>query len=524
MRMIYKIGVLLTCLHGSLQAMEEESFSLHDAVRAGDVDRVRSLLDGNADPNARDHLNMAPLHWVCMFDAQNYGQKEMVDLLLQHKAEVGLKVSIPLRKGGKGKFRPLNLAVSTGKRLSVVKLLLKAGADPKKTITREWDELEGTVKSHPEIVELLLKRGAESNCRLLFGAAEYGHCDLVALLLDQKVDPNVHDSLDRTPLQVAAENGHVVVVRQLLDGGADMTLSDKERKVLMDYAFEHGLQRFLDSRAEIDLKGEEGSCALDHAVYNNQCSLARFLIVRGARVRLYPHEARSLWHDSFRLCLQLPDVNYVGMAKLLLPADQYDAERKEPSPTFPLNLFVAKKSPHSSQDRITTLQCLCTFSKERSKSGLFSCLSKEQQLPPLPPLPVELQNHIISYLPEDIYSPRLLARVCNYLYATYPERITGLINRIARSLFINALKKDTGSPMKRMVVDLSVDRATDRASHWCFVDDDAPRCWIIPHTRGAFSYGLPMEELQKLLDLEDTDGERAAFIRRKIEKEFKNLP
>lgn len=64
----------------------------------------------------------------------------------------------------------------------------------------------------------------------LFVAAQFGHSDVVAALLERGADPNLFigstagDSVPLgTPLHAATGNGHEEVVRQLIEAGADVT-------------------------------------------------------------------------------------------------------------------------------------------------------------------------------------------------------------------------------------------------------------------------------------------------------------
>ena len=55
----------------------------------------------------------------------------------------------------------------------------------------------------------------------LHWAAQYGHRDIVKLLMDNGAKPDKKDILGRTPLQRTAEKGHTDLVKLLVDRGAD---------------------------------------------------------------------------------------------------------------------------------------------------------------------------------------------------------------------------------------------------------------------------------------------------------------
>ena len=60
---------------------------LHKAVKDGDADRVRELLDAGADVNVResskDRLQYTPLHWAAYL-----GDREIAELLISRGAEL----------------------------------------------------------------------------------------------------------------------------------------------------------------------------------------------------------------------------------------------------------------------------------------------------------------------------------------------------------------------------------------------------------------------------------------------------
>lgn len=99
-------------------ASVDSPYPLHDAVKSGDLKKVRTLLEGKGmDVNAAGFMNDTPLHV-----AADKGDVEMAKLLLDHGANVHAK--------GFMEATPLNKAVERGY-LEMAKLLLEHGADPK---------------------------------------------------------------------------------------------------------------------------------------------------------------------------------------------------------------------------------------------------------------------------------------------------------------------------------------------------------------------------------------------------------
>src|SRR5579864_9426547 len=77
---------MIVLLIAALLAFAPTTEDLHEAVKANDTARVRSLLDAAADPNFRDHLGAVPLH-----DAAWNGSREIVELLLDHRADANAR-------------------------------------------------------------------------------------------------------------------------------------------------------------------------------------------------------------------------------------------------------------------------------------------------------------------------------------------------------------------------------------------------------------------------------------------------
>jgi ankyrin repeat protein len=240
---------------------------LNRAVKSGNTDRVRQLLDSGGDVNVRDssteRLQYTPLHWAAYYDHQ-----EIAELLISRGAD--LDAQDPWDS------TPLYLAAEQG-HIEIVELLIAEGAEVNVKSKRwgytplhraawgpvvrplsERSENSGSAPntSYTEIVDLLIAQGAEINARdndgqtaldqatwsdnvvtvaLLrkhggkHGAMHYaaygGDVRAVNGFLTHGVDVNAKGgSIMGTPLHYAAQGGHTDVVQLLLSKGADVNM------------------------------------------------------------------------------------------------------------------------------------------------------------------------------------------------------------------------------------------------------------------------------------------------------------
>lgn len=201
-------------------AESREDHPIHIAAQAGDVHRVRELLD--ADPslvNRGDRAGGTPLHRATAGSA-----REVIELLLDRGANIHAIHGVGL--GSSGGFAPydvqaIDISVWGGfgrrPRPPVWRILI---GSLRYWLWRRWRN-EGLKPCDAGTAQLLLSRGATYDLTV---AAALGDLDGIRAILDKDPDqirlarPN-----GRRALTTAVEFGHDDIARLLLERGADPT-------------------------------------------------------------------------------------------------------------------------------------------------------------------------------------------------------------------------------------------------------------------------------------------------------------
>ena len=236
---------------------------LHDAVRAGDEAKVKTLVSQNSSLiNAQDKAGNTALH-----HAVAKGNAAMVDFLLANKASVNVRSGVgqtpldralsvnqqaiiksilahqPDANGQDGLGNTLlHIAAQKGNK-EVVEWLLahKAEVNAKNSFGKTPLVFAVQAKGGAEIAEILIKSGAsvnwadENGLTLLHLAATGTQKNLVELLAG-KLDVNAKESGGNTPLHYAAEFGHMAVVETLIAHKADVHALNKDKMTPAQYA------------------------------------------------------------------------------------------------------------------------------------------------------------------------------------------------------------------------------------------------------------------------------------------------
>lgn len=186
------------------------------AVKRGDAQTVRTLLQRQTDVNAPEDDGTTALHW-----AAEREDLETVKLLIRSGADA--------KSRNRYGATPLLAACISGN-AAIVEALLQAGADPgTASADGETVLMVASRTGNPEAVKALLARGANLNDKerlrgqtaLMWAAAE-NHASVLDTLIRAGADVQARSTGGFTSLLFAVRAGHMEAVRGLLSAGANV--------------------------------------------------------------------------------------------------------------------------------------------------------------------------------------------------------------------------------------------------------------------------------------------------------------
>ena len=180
--------------------------TLHEAVNANDIEKVKALLSNGADVNARNKMGDTPLHVAA------------TELLLAKGADVNGK--------SEDGMTPMHAAAASNSE-DVAELLLAKGANVNAKSNTGMTPLHlAAMYNARDVAELLLANGADVNAKVnnertpLHLAAFRNAKEVTELLLTKGADVNAKDKDGKTPLALAVQSGHSALANILRDQGA----------------------------------------------------------------------------------------------------------------------------------------------------------------------------------------------------------------------------------------------------------------------------------------------------------------
>ena len=120
----------------------------------------------------------------------------------------------------------------------------------------------------------------------LHSASQGGVVAIIETMLSLGIDINSKDSLERTPLIVAAASGKMQAVNFLLEKGADPFLTTNTGRNLLHAAVEGGnvliVETVLSNNIDINSKDDDGHTSLMIAAFHNNLEVVEYLLRKGA--------------------------------------------------------------------------------------------------------------------------------------------------------------------------------------------------------------------------------------------------
>ena len=208
----------------------EKSELFLEAVKTGDVDKVKSLLaEDKSLMEAKTERSETPF-----ILAAHHDQVEVVDAMI----ELGFSMDFCE-------------AVANG-HTEIVKKMIIPNPDLNAAFSKDgWSGLQlAAYFGHADELDLLIGYGCDLDARsksnyhagttALLAAIAAGYDEFVDILCGKGANPNVADDTGATPMHAAAAKNNAEVVGILLERHADSTIKNKNGKTALDIAIDGG--------------------------------------------------------------------------------------------------------------------------------------------------------------------------------------------------------------------------------------------------------------------------------------------
>ncbi|KAK8375280.1 hypothetical protein O3P69_020329 [Scylla paramamosain] len=273
-------------------------------VEAGDSEELMLWLDWGLSPDTKGNLHWSILHHACA-----RGQINIVSLLLERGASVGVVDS--------NRTTPLHTSSFHG-HSRIVELLLEKEADVNATDLRGNTPLHSAVEGgHPQVINQLLGRGADTSIannegqvfthlvnEFLVSAVHAGNPNQVTSLLKGTANPDSRDAYGFPVLCHAAFKGELLIADALLENGADPNQRDNEGRTAMHHAAYWGhlfvLKSLLDKGGSVTVVDKHGSTPLHQAAREGVEDVMIVLVGRRASLDAQDSEGNTPMHVAAR--------------------------------------------------------------------------------------------------------------------------------------------------------------------------------------------------------------------------------
>ncbi|XP_061545851.1 ankyrin repeat and SAM domain-containing protein 1A-like isoform X1 [Phycodurus eques] len=236
---------------------------------------LSSLLSIWRGPNVNcvDSTGYSPLHHAAL-----NGHSEVVELLLRNEALTNIA-------DNKGCY-PLHLAAWKGD-VNIVRLLIHQGPSHPKLNEQSSVDHKEFKRCGP--FDPYINAKNNDNETPLHCAAQYGHSQVVRLLLEELTDPTMRNNKFETPLDLAALYGRLEVVKLLLSAHPNLLSCNTKKHTPLHLASRNGhlsvVEVLLDAGMDINYETEKGS-ALHEAALFGKTDVVQKLLSAGIDVNI----------------------------------------------------------------------------------------------------------------------------------------------------------------------------------------------------------------------------------------------
>ncbi|XP_062934804.1 ankyrin repeat and SOCS box protein 3 isoform X2 [Cynocephalus volans] len=300
---------------------------IHEAAYHNSIECLRMIIHADSSDN---YIKTKTFEGFCALHlAASQGHWKIVQILLDAGADPN--------EATLEETTPLFLAVENGQ-IDVLRLLLRHGADVNGSHSMcGWNSLhQASFQENAEIVKLLLKKGANKECRDDFGitplfvAAQYGKLESLSILISSGANVNCQALDKATPLFIAAQEGHTKCVELLLSSGADPDLycNEDNWQLPIHAAAQMGHTKILDLLIPLTNRvcdtGPDKVSPVYSAVFGGREECLEILLQNG-----YSPDAQMclIFGFSSPLCMAFQkDCEFFGIVNILL---KYGAQLNE---------------------------------------------------------------------------------------------------------------------------------------------------------------------------------------------------
>ncbi|KAG5838273.1 hypothetical protein ANANG_G00222030 [Anguilla anguilla] len=218
---------------------------------------LSSLLSIWRGPNVNcvDSTGYTPLHHAAL-----NGHSGVVEVLLRNEAMTNIA-------DNKGCY-PLHLAAWKGDQC-IVRLLIHQG--PSHPKINEQSSVDNKEFKRCGPFDPFINAKNNDNETPLHCAAQYGHSEVVRLLLEELTDPTMRNNKFETPLDLAALYGRLEVVKLLLNAHPNLLSCNAKKHTPLHLAARNGhlpvVEVLLEAGMDINYETEKGSALHEAALY-----------------------------------------------------------------------------------------------------------------------------------------------------------------------------------------------------------------------------------------------------------------